>query len=575
VSQYSTANYFLEGLCELQLDYLFCNLGTDYAPIIEEMARWDAAGRKYPQPILCPHENVAIHMAGGYAIASGKGQAVMVHVDVGTGNTVNGLHNLSRGRVPVLLIAGRAPYTVRGELPGGRDNYVHFIQEPFDMASVVRPYVKWEYNLPSGLVVKEALRRAHSVIHSDPKGPAYLTLARETLTEHWDASRVCAFSAEKYGPTSASGVDEETISNIADRLLNAENPAMMTGYAGRNHACPAVVQELAELLGIRVFEFSCFHLNLSQTSPCSCGSMSAQALPEVDVGLLVDVDVPWIPRLGSENPRSYWIQIDVDTIKKDIPMWGFPSHLRVQADSHKVLKRLLEVVKQRITPEVRARAAQRLERLVKQRRARDAETASRAVDRGAPGEINPAYLSCEIAKVMGEEDVLVNEAITNASAVCSQIPRTRPGTYIGVALGGSGLGFGGGTALGVKLAKPGSNVFLVCGDGSFYFSNPAAVLSVSRRYNLPIFITVLDNSGWKAVRDATLRVFPDGVAKQTNHFQSALGERPRFEKIAEAFDAHGECVTDPSEVPRAIERSMDAVKNGRSALLVAQVPRVG
>ncbi len=110
--------------------------------------------------ILCPHEIVAVHMAGGYALATGRGQAVLVHVDAGTANACMSIQNLFRYRLPVMLFAGRAPYTLHGELTGSRDAYVHFVQDPFDIASIVRPYVKWEYSLPSGVVVKEALARA-------------------------------------------------------------------------------------------------------------------------------------------------------------------------------------------------------------------------------------------------------------------------------------------------------------------------------------------------------------------------------------------------------------------------------
>ena len=136
--KHSTAHYFLEGLNEIGVEYLFSNFGTDHAPLIEEMARWDKEGRKFPATILCPHENTAMHMAAGYAMVTGKGQAVMVHVDAGTSNTAMGMHNARRCHTPLLLMAGKAPYTVRGELPGSRDNYVHFVQEPFDQGSIVR-----------------------------------------------------------------------------------------------------------------------------------------------------------------------------------------------------------------------------------------------------------------------------------------------------------------------------------------------------------------------------------------------------------------------------------------------------
>ena len=163
VTDFSTAYYLLEGLKEVGIDYLFCNLGTDHAPIIEEMAHRRARGEAMPKVVRCPHENTAAHMAGGYALVTGRGQGVLVHVDVGTANAANAMHNLYRSRLPVLLMAGKAPYTSHGQLVGTRDTHVHFVQEPFDQASLVRPYLKWEWTLPSGVVVKEALQRAYSI----------------------------------------------------------------------------------------------------------------------------------------------------------------------------------------------------------------------------------------------------------------------------------------------------------------------------------------------------------------------------------------------------------------------------
>src|SRR4029453_8334650 len=106
-------------------------------------------------------------MAGGYALATGRGQGVLGHVGVGTANTTKGKHNPYRSRLPGLLMAGKAPSPAHGGLVGPRDNYVHFVQEPFDQGSLVRPYIKWEWTLPSGVVVKEALRRAPTMIDSD------------------------------------------------------------------------------------------------------------------------------------------------------------------------------------------------------------------------------------------------------------------------------------------------------------------------------------------------------------------------------------------------------------------------
>jgi hypothetical protein len=219
MSRHTTAHYFLEALVDLGVDYIFANLGTDHVSLIEEMARWDKEGRKYPQMILCPHEVVAVHMAGGYALATGRGQAVLVHVDAGTANACMAIQDLFRYRLPVMLFAGRAPHTLHGELPGSRDAYVHFVQDPFDIASIVRPYVKWEYSLPSGVVVKEALARARAFAQSDPPGPVYMMLPRETLAEEWDDADMPAYPSARYGSVHSGGIEPARVDAIAQALM--------------------------------------------------------------------------------------------------------------------------------------------------------------------------------------------------------------------------------------------------------------------------------------------------------------------------------------------------------------------
>lgn len=565
----TAAHYVLEGLNELGIEYLFCNLGTDHAPLIEEMARWKRAGKHLPKTVLCPHENVAVHMAAGYAVATGRGQAVMVHVDVGTTNAALGMHNLFRTRIPVLLIAGRSPHTLHGELTGSRDTYVHFVQEPFDQGSLVRPYVKWEYTLPTGVVAKEALRRAHSVMHSDPRGPAYLMLPRETLAERCPAGAAQSFPEERYGPVAAGGADPERLSVLADKLLAAQDPLLITAYAGRTAEAVALIDELARFAGIRVVESTPVYLNIPHDSPCFGGFLAGEWVRQADIGLLVDVDVPWIPAQTTDNPATFWAHIDVDVQKRAFPMWGFPSNLRIEGDSGRILAQLLEALKARATPEFVARAARRVERLGRERQARGREAAERAADRGSHGRLNPQYVCAELGRAIAPEDVVLNEAIRNAPAVLAQIPRSRPGSLVGS--GGGGLGFSGGMALGVKLARPRDTVVQVVGDGAFYFGNPEAVYAVSRQYRLPIFTVVLDNSGWAAVKAATLRVYPDGAAKALDEYECVLAAGVEFSKIAEAAGAYGEVLDDPAALPEAIRRCLAEVRGGRSAVLHVRI----
>jgi len=569
VELHSTAHYFLEGLNELGIEYLFCNLGTDHAPLIEEMARWRKDGRAFPRTILCPHENVAVHMAAGYAIATGRGQGVLVHVDAGTANAAMALHNLYRGRIPVLLMAGRSPHTLRGELPGSRDTYVHFVQEPFDQASLVRPYVKWEYTLPTGMVAKEALRRAHTLMQSDPKGPVYMMLPRETLAERWDAGAARSFAEERYGPVAAGGADPQAVAVLAERLLAAREPVLVTAYAGRNPASVSLLDELARFAGIRVFEFNPLHLNIAHDSPCFAGFAPGKHVAQADVGLLVDVDVPWIPRDMPDNPATWWAHIDVDAVKRGFPMWGFPSNLRIEGDSKRILAQLLDALRTRATPEFVAAARRRVEALAAEQRERMEGVARLAADPGAPGRINPHYLCAQLGRAIAPDDIVLNEAIRNGPAVFAQIPRTKAGSLIGLA--GGGLGFSGGMALGMKLARPERTVVQVVGDGSFYFCNPAAVYAVAAQYRLPIFTLVLDNGGWAAVKEATLRMHPEGEAKRLDAYESRLAQGMAFAKIGEAAGAYGETLTEPAEAAGAIRRCLDEVRGGRSAVLHARI----
>jgi acetolactate synthase-1/2/3 large subunit len=559
----------LQGLVDLGIEYLFCNLGTDHAPLIEEMAHWREQGRAFPKLILCPHENTAVHMAGGYAVATGRGQAVLVHVDAGTANAAMGLHNLCRTRTPVLLIAGRAPMSTFDSATGGRDTYVHFIQEPFDQASVVRPFVKWEYNLAWPSMAHEVISRAGAVMQSDPTGPVYLTLPREVLAAPVDAQSIGAYGHQNHLPVKAQGADANAIAQIAAKLMGSENPMLVTAYAGRNHAAPALIEKLAMLCGMRVCEFNSIYLNIRRNSPFFAGYNPAAFTEQADFGLMVDVDVPWIPKTTRVNPNAYWAQLDVDAIKRDIPMWGFPLNARIEGDSVRLLTQLIECIEQTATPAFKAMASQRSLIIQAEHEKNQQKAAAMAQEPGKVNAINPHFLCAAIGRQIRSEDVVLNEAIRNTMAVFEQIPREIPGTLMG--LSGGGLGFSAGTALGIKLAQTQSRVIHFVGDGSFYFSNPSSVYSVAHQYDLPIMTVLLDNGGWSAVKESTLRMYPKGEAKSTNQFASDLGYGTDFAAIAEAAGAHGERLVDPSQTEAAIARCLAALDAGQSALLHVRI----
>jgi acetolactate synthase-1/2/3 large subunit len=570
-ARYSAANFFLEALSEVGIDYLFSNFGTDHAPLIEAAAGRRQRGQALPKIILCPHESTAGHMAGGYALATGRGQGVLVHVDVGTANTAIAMHNLFRSRIPVFLMAGKAPFTTHGEIAGSRDNYVHFVQEPFDQGSLVRPYVKWEWTLPSGVVAKETVRRAHTIMQSEPKGPVYLMLPRETLSEMWDEQDIHAFPADRFGATTPSGADPALVDALVEKLLTARHPILITSFGGRTPGTSEAIEALAAFAGIRVFESNMVNA-IAHEGPCFSGFQPAAHMKQADLGLLVDSDVPWIPKDATANEQLFWAQIDLDVLKANSPMWSFPAHLRLNGNSARILAQVLEVLEARATPAFRKAAAERLQTIAQERAKRLDSVAKLADNKGRPGEINAHYLCREIGKRIGPEDFIMQEAARNGPAMAQQIPRPIAGSMVRVA--GGGLGASGGMALGVKLARPEHLSVQILGDGGFYLNNPSSVYAVSKQYGLPIFTIVLDNSGWSAVKESTLRMYPDGDAKGLQSYGAELAPDVDFSKVIEGFGGYGEKLTDPEQVEAAIDRCLREVRGGRSALLHACVTRL-
>jgi acetolactate synthase-1/2/3 large subunit len=176
----SVATAYLGLLAERGVEYLFGNAGTDFAPIIEAYAEAEQKGTRVPRPILATHENLAVTMAHGYAMVSRRIPAVMVHVSVGTANMVCAAMNAARENIAILLTAGRSPLT-EGGLLGSRDGYIHWAQEMYDQAGMIRELVKWDYELRNAEQLETVVDRALSIAGTEPRGPVYLSLPREVL----------------------------------------------------------------------------------------------------------------------------------------------------------------------------------------------------------------------------------------------------------------------------------------------------------------------------------------------------------------------------------------------------------
>ena len=548
------AEGFLRALADHGIDYFFCNPGTDFPPIVEAFSRAKKTNAKVPRPVLVPHENLAVAMAHGAYLMNGKPQAVMVHVNVGTANTINNITNLSRDRVPLILAAGRTPITEQGQF-GSRSRPIHWAQEMFDQAGMLREMVKWDYELRVGSQVGDVVARAVEVSMAHPRGPVYLALPREplaaTLTEPVGPAKPRPQAPEAYP-------DPKSIATLAEWIATAERPLIIAGAMPASSVEP--LSKLAERCAIPVVTHNPRTVCLPSSHHMHFGYEPGALLADADLVIVLESDVPWIPSLQHPPAGCHVAHVGGDPFYVRYPMRTFPSDLAVQAGVTNALNALVEAVEPRLQM-AEARIAARRGRLTERMRNRRAQLAKDS----APGAtISPEYLSHAIGEAVGPDAVIFNEYPLRPD----HCPREKPGTFFSLGPAG-GLGWGFGAALGAKLAAPEKFIVATLGDGAHMFGNPTVAHWVSAVHQLPVLTIVFNNSRYGAVRKATLSMFKDGVAGESDGRELAdLNPSPPYDEIAHAQGAYAERVEKPADLPGALQRARDAVVEGRRQALL-------
>ena len=550
-----TAEAFLGRLADRGVDYVFANAGTDFAPIIEALSR---KNRKFPRFVTVPHENVAMAMANGYYRLSGKPAAVMVHVTVGTANTICGLMNMARDGVPVLLCAGRTPLTDAGH-PASRNGAIHWGQESFDQGGMVREFVKWDYELRTGQAAGAAVDRALDIAMSEPRGPVYMCLPREVLAN--DAVPMRRDNVRPLG-TETPTPTQHAIEEAAAIIAKAEYPLIVTAALGRSAEAVEALAALARDFAIPVVQPFATDLNLPTDHPMHLGFDTGQHLARADVVVVVNAGVPWMPAITKPKASAKVIHMAVDPLVSRHPYREYEADLLVAGDPVAGLKMLRQALagmakmKNGALDGRRKTVAAAREEMFEKR-----EKFAHSVKDQAP--IHPAWLAYCINKAKAKDAVIVNELGTSPA----RLDLTEPLSFIGSGLAG-GLGAGIGTALGAKLAAPKREVIACVGDGSYMFGNPVPFHFVARAENLPTLTVVANNHQWLAVRMSTLAVYPDGAAAKANVMPvQDLNPSPDFERVIESCGGYGEKVEGPGDLSAALERGLDKVRSGTPALL--------
>ena len=557
----TVAQAWLELLHDRGVDVFLANAGTDFASLVDAFAKRQAEGKPSPRPIVVPHEHVAVGMAHGYYLATGRPQAVMVHVTVGTANATCGVITAARGRAPVFLAAGRTPLTEEG-LPGSRDLYIHWAQEAFDQAGMLREYVKWDYELRHATQVESVVDRAFELMLSEPCGPVYVTLPREVLAER--LSSITITSPPRRHMASRAFPDPARIEEAARILARARRPLILATGAGRDPAAVPALVELAVAAGIGVVEVDPTHVNMPSGHPLHVGYTQPSgvdpALGEADAILVVECDVPWYPQLAKPSPDAAIVHLGVDPLFARYPMRSFPCDVPILAEPAAALPRLTEAVRRLVTPE---RVAARTAEVTRTHHARRAAWGAMVEAQRGWKTIGFAAVAHALGEVLDSSTVVVNEYPLDRRFIGFD----RPGAFFGQPHA-SGLGWGLPCALGLKLGDPSKTVIACLGDGAYLFNEPTACHFVARAQSVPVLTVIFNNAQWEAVKLSTLGVHPEGWAQGTAQFPlTSLSPSPRFEEIVKAFDGYGERVERLPDLVPALRRGLEVVRGGRQAVV--------
>ena len=569
MSKYKTADAFVSILKEHGVDRAFINPGGDFLEVLPSMAAARLADSNSPQMILCLDESVTASAAYGNYMVTGKPQVIMVHSEVGTLQLGGHYQNLQWGRVPVVILSGWW-----NQFDEPRKTWEG---KPYDQASIVRNNVKYDRYVKYGEDLHEVMAEAFKIACTEPTGPVYLWFPIDYLTGEIEKPEGPPAVLK---PDPLPAVDMATLEKIANILLDARNPMLVSGNAGRFPQNVASLVSLAEALCAPV-QTGYSWMNFPSNHPLCIGiehilgSRNMDAVyDDADVILVIDYDVPYLAAAPPPKPETKLIQIDVDPCTAGGRLlWGRGADIFMKADSREAIPALEKLLKDKISAEKKAELDDRFRKISALNEKTRQGWYESALNQSKSEPISADYLCHCINQVIDEDTIVVNHTLTHCASPTEQIVRTKPRTWFGCPSGA--IGWAPGAALGASSASPGKTVVAIMSDGGFIWGCPTSVIWTSARYHYPFLAVICNNRGYGAVREPILKMIEKPNPGDEFLDEMAVEFQPDYVMIAKGAGAgYGRIVTKPEEILPALKEAIEAVRSGKTAVLDVHLPRI-
>ena len=555
--QFWGSDAFAAMLRELDMPYISLNPGASYRGLHDSIVNY--LGNRNPQMLVSIHDENAVAIAHGYWKASDRMMAAALHSNVGLMHAQMAVFDAWCDRAPVLILGATGPWDAAKRRP-----WIDWVHTCADQGALIRDFTKWDNQPGSVAAGVDAMLRAAQIAQTAPRGPVYVNL---DITLQMD--KIGAMPAlpdvKRYAAPDAVRPSTEIVAAAAKLLSNAKNPVMLAGRCLRSMDAWKLRVALAEKLNMRVLTnmkvaaaFPTDH-RLHASPPANrFGAETLKMLSEADVILSLDwLDLGGLLKnaFGGRPVSAKVIQVSCD--QHNHRGWSMdyqglpPIDVYLMCEPEAAVPMLLEAVKARTG--------------------------------AAPEKINvkAPTPSAEHVSMAGVAHALT--AATKGSDVCyTHLPIgwsgayshfNHPLDYLG-AEGGAGVGSGPGLSVGSALALKGSGrlPIAVLGDGDFLMAN--TVLWTAAHYQIPLLTVVANNRSFFNDELHQERVAKERGRPPENRWIGMRIGDPDID-LAQMAKSQG-CVgigpvTKASELQKAIDQGVEAVRAGKVAVVDARV----
>ncbi|MDR0468915.1 MAG: hypothetical protein LBH09_02970 [Peptococcaceae bacterium] len=564
MTNYRRGEALIEILNAHGVDKIFLNPGGDVVGIQSDVALARVAGKKSPQLVLCLDESVAAAAAYGNFMVTGKPQVVMVHSELGTLQIGGQMQNLHWGRVPTLILAGYQPSETQRTVWSG---------QPYDQGSIVRNSVKYDRTLTGKENFHDVINEALNIACTEPKGPVYLSFPMPYLNDEIEKP---ANLLQLKEPEPLPTLNMEDLTKMADILLEAKNPMLVTGNAGRYTENVAQLVSLAETIGAMVLTGYSW-MNFPSNHPLCVGieqiggsHKQDAGYDEADVILVIDYAMPYVSSAPLPDPNAKILHIDVDPLTSGRKLWRRGADIFIKADAREAIPALEKILKDKITADAKTIIKERFKRISEQNEKIRQGWLAEAKSRSNQDPISADYLFYCLNQMIDDDTIFINHTLSHCASVTEQIIRTKPGTWFGCPSGM--IGWANGAALGAASAANGKTVVAAMTDGGFVWGCPTSTFWTSTNYRFPFLAIICNNDGYGAIRDIHPQFQGNTPPDDRFIVETAVNFQLDYAMIAQGAGAFARSINRSEDILPALKEALEIVKGGRPAVLNVYMP---